>query len=79
MTKANHILRIAELSESEGIFTTAQAERMGIPRNALRDAAYERRDFDFDKLLTLLKMKYPADLAEDLLQVLLAEVRLEND
>ena len=43
MTKANHILRIAELSESEGIFTTAQAERMGVPRDALHDAVMSGR------------------------------------
>lgn len=38
MAKANHILAIAELSESEGVFTTAQAARMGITRDALHDA-----------------------------------------
>ena len=39
MKKTDHISTIAELSESEGVFTTAQAARMGIPRDALHDAA----------------------------------------
>lgn len=30
---------IARLSESEGVFTTAQAGRLGVPRDALHDAA----------------------------------------
>lgn len=34
---------IAQLSESEGVFTTAQAERMGIPRDALHDAVESGR------------------------------------
>lgn len=38
MSNSNHIQAIAELSESEGVFTTAQAARMGIPRDALHDA-----------------------------------------
>lgn len=38
MVKTNHIQAIAELSESEGVFTTAQAARMGITRDALHDA-----------------------------------------
>ena len=38
MNKTNHREQIAILSESEGIFTTAQAERSGIPRDALHDA-----------------------------------------
>ena len=43
MTKADHIRAIAELSESEGVFTTAQAVRMGITRDALHDAAESGR------------------------------------
>lgn len=39
MSRNNHISSIAELSESEGVFTTAQAARMGVPRDALHDAA----------------------------------------
>lgn len=38
MRRNDYISSIAELSESEGIFTTAQAARMGIPRDALHDA-----------------------------------------
>ena len=38
MIRNGHIAAIAELSESEGIFTTAQAARMDIPRDALHDA-----------------------------------------
>lgn len=43
MIKSDHIRAIAELSESEGVFTTAQAARMGIPRDALHDAAESGR------------------------------------
>lgn len=39
MGNASYRPIIAELSESEGIFTTAQAERVGVPRDALHDAA----------------------------------------
>ena len=38
MIRNGHIAAIAELSESEGVFTTAQAARMDIPRDALHDA-----------------------------------------
>ena len=38
MTKKNHISAILERAESEGVFTTAQAARLGIPRDALHDA-----------------------------------------
>lgn len=38
MQVSNWVASIAQLSESEGIFTTAQAERTGIPRDALHDA-----------------------------------------
>jgi len=43
MNNSNHIAAIAELAESERIFTTAQAERLGIPRDALHDAARSKR------------------------------------
>lgn len=43
MRNSNHLEVIAQLSESEGVFTTAQAERMGVPRDALHDAAESRR------------------------------------
>lgn len=35
MTYANHIAALNEFSASEDIFTTAQATRLGITRNAL--------------------------------------------
>ena len=38
MTKADHISSINELSAFEGVFTTAQAARSGITRNALSNA-----------------------------------------
>lgn len=38
MSNSNHIEAIAELYESEGVFTTAQAARMCIPRDVLHDA-----------------------------------------
>lgn len=38
MKTLNRVAAIAQLSESEGVFTTAQAERLGIPRDALYDA-----------------------------------------
>lgn len=43
MVYSNHITIIAELSESEGVFTTAQAHRMGVPRDALHDAVESGR------------------------------------
>ena len=43
MSNSNHIAAIAELSESEGVFTTAQAGRMGISRDALHDAVQSGR------------------------------------
>ena len=43
MSNSNHMEAIAQLSESEGVFTTAQAERMGIPRDALHDAVESGR------------------------------------
>lgn len=43
MKHSNHIETIAELSESEGVFTTAQAARMGVPRDALHDAVESGR------------------------------------
>ena len=39
MSYANHIDTIRELAESEGIFTAAQAKRMGVTMNALSYAA----------------------------------------
>lgn len=43
MNKTNHITALNELSASEGVFTTAQAARLGIPRNALSQAVASGR------------------------------------
>ncbi|MDO4797899.1 MAG: type IV toxin-antitoxin system AbiEi family antitoxin domain-containing protein [Coriobacteriales bacterium] len=43
MNRKSYIPTIAELAESEGVFTTSQAERMGIPRDALHDAVESGR------------------------------------
>ena len=43
MNYSNHIASIAELSESEGVFTTAQAKRVGVTRDALHDAVESGR------------------------------------
>lgn len=43
MKKNDRMTAISGLSESEGVFTTAQATRMGIPRDALHDAAASGR------------------------------------
>ncbi|MBB6334155.1 type IV toxin-antitoxin system AbiEi family antitoxin domain-containing protein [Schaalia hyovaginalis] len=43
MGASNHVGAIARLSDSEGVFTTAQAKRMGIPRDALHDAVESGR------------------------------------
>lgn len=37
MSRLNHIAAIARLAESEGVFTTAQTRRSGVPRDALHD------------------------------------------
>jgi len=43
MNTTNHMTAIARLAESEGVFTTAQARRLGIPRDALHDAVESGR------------------------------------
>ncbi|WP_039885961.1 type IV toxin-antitoxin system AbiEi family antitoxin domain-containing protein [Mobiluncus mulieris] len=43
MTYSNHIAALNELSASEGVFTTAQAARLGITRNALSQAVTSGR------------------------------------
>lgn len=43
MIYANHIAQLDELSASEGVFTTAQAARMGVTRNALSRAVASGR------------------------------------
>lgn len=43
MTRSNHIVTMNELSASEGVFTTAQANRLGITRAALSKAVSSGR------------------------------------
>ena len=43
MIYSNHIAALNELSASEGVFTTAQAARLGITRNALSQAVTSGR------------------------------------
>ncbi len=43
MNNRNHIATLNELSTTEGIFTTAQAARLGLPRNALSQAVRSGR------------------------------------
>lgn len=43
MKHVNYRASIAELAESEGVFTTAQAARLGVPRDALHDAVESGR------------------------------------
>lgn len=43
MKRKSYLPVIAELAESEGVFTTSQAKRMGIPRDALHDAVESGR------------------------------------
>ena len=43
MKKRDHISSIIEIAESEGVFTTAQAARLDIPRDTLHDACVSGR------------------------------------
>lgn len=43
MSRLNHVVAIALLAESEGVFTTAQVRRSGIPRDALHDGVEDGR------------------------------------
>ncbi len=43
MTRMDHIAALNELSASEGVFTTAQAARLGIPRKTLSQAVASGR------------------------------------
>lgn len=43
MSRSNHIATLNELSASEGVFTTAQAARLGIPRKTLSQAVASGR------------------------------------
>ena len=80
MKRHDHISSIAELSESEGVFTTAQAARMGIPRDALHDGARAGRlervargayrlvgsgSEPTDELAAIWKLTAPAELTHE--------------
>ncbi|WP_307742404.1 type IV toxin-antitoxin system AbiEi family antitoxin domain-containing protein [uncultured Mobiluncus sp.] len=84
MTYSNHIAALNELSASEGVFTTAQAARLGITRNALSQAvtsgraerivhgAYRlagtRSDFT-DELAAIWKLTDPAAFTHERMQI----------
>ena len=84
MTYSNHIAALNELSASEGIFTTAQAARLGITRNALSQAVNSGRaerivhgayrlaglqgDFT-DELAAVWKLTNPAAFTHERMQV----------
>lgn len=80
MTNENHRAKIRELSSKEGIFTTAQAKRFGIPRDALSNAcstgvirrisqgAYQLvgvRTSENDELLAIWKSTHPDRFSEE--------------
>ena len=84
MKHSNHIVAIAQLSESEGVFTTAQAARMGIPRDALHDAVGSGRlervmrgayrmvgsgSSFTDELAAIWKLTAPAKLSNERMRV----------
>lgn len=84
MKHSKYISSIAELSESEGVFTTAQAARMGIPRDALHDAvesgrierimhgAYRlvgSRSSYIDELVAIWKLTAPSKFTHERIQV----------
>lgn len=84
MTYLNHIAALNELSASEGVFTTAQAARLGITRNALSQAVTSGRaerivhgayrlagsqgDFT-DELAAIWKLTNPAAFTHERMQV----------
>ena len=84
MTYSNHIAALNELSASEGVFTTAQAVRLGITRNALSQAVVSGRaeriahgayrlagtqgDFT-DELAAIWKLTNPAAFTHERMQV----------
>lgn len=84
MSYSNHIAALNELSASEGVFTTAQAARLGITRNALSQAVTSGRaeriahgayrlagsqgDF-IDELAAVWKLTNPAAFTHERMQV----------
>ena len=84
MTYSNHITALNELSASEGIFTTAQAARLGITRNALSQAVASGRaeriihgayrlagsQSDFtDELAAIWKLTAPSAFTHERMQI----------
>ena len=84
MSYSNHIAALNELSASEGVFTTAQAARLGITRNALSQAVASGRaeriahgayrlagsQGDFaDELAAVWKLTNPAAFTHERMQV----------
>ena len=84
MTYSNHITVLNELSASEGVFTTAQAARLGITRNALSHAVASGRaerimhgayrlagsQSDFtDELAAIWKLTAPSAFTHERMQI----------
>ncbi len=84
MIYSNHITALNELSASEGIFTTAQAARLGITRNALSQAVASGRaerimhgayrlagsQSDFtDELAAIWKLTAPSAFTHERMQI----------
>lgn len=84
MTYSNHITALNELSASEGVFTTAQAARLGITRNALSQAVASGRaerimhgayrlagsQSDFtDELAAIWKLTAPSAFTHERMQI----------
>lgn len=80
MTYADHIATLNELSAAEGIFTTAQALRMGIGRNALSNGCSSGRierimqgayrlagskETHYDELIAIWKLTSPAKMSHE--------------
>ena len=58
MKSRDHISSITEHAKSEGVFTTAQAARFDILRDALSDVASPDSEFDCARLQEMLVGKY---------------------
>ncbi len=54
MKNRDHVSSIIEPTESEGVFTTAQAARFDILRDALSDVASPNSEFDCARLQEML-------------------------
>ena len=78
MIYSDHIATLNELSATEGVFTTAQALRMGIPRNALSNGCASGRierivqgayrlmgsqETPYDELVAIWKLTAPSKMS----------------